>query len=48
MVESRVGTGSTFTVTLPPDPRESADAVATGAVEAPEEVPATTGQQDAS
>jgi signal transduction histidine kinase len=35
MVESRVGTGSTFTVTLPADPRTSADAVATGAVSAP-------------
>ncbi|MFI5258244.1 MAG: ATP-binding protein [Candidatus Limnocylindrales bacterium] len=32
MVESRVGSGSTFTVTLPLDPRTSADAVATGAV----------------
>jgi signal transduction histidine kinase len=31
-VESRVGSGSTFTVTLPADPRTSADAVATGAV----------------
>ena len=48
MVESRVGSGSTFTVTLPPDPRESADAVATGAVEAPEEVPDTNGPQAAS
>jgi signal transduction histidine kinase len=45
MVESRVGSGSTFTVTLPPDPRESADAVATGAVSAPDEAPATTGPQ---
>jgi signal transduction histidine kinase len=35
MVESRVGSGSTFTVTLPADPRTSADAVATGAVSAP-------------
>ncbi len=32
MVESRVGSGTTFTVTLPLDPRTSADAVATGAV----------------
>ena len=48
MVESRVGSGSTFTVTLPPDPRESADAVATGAVSAPEEVPAATGSEAAS
>ena len=40
--------GSVFTVTLPPDPRESADAVATGAVEAPEEVPDTNGPQAAS
>lgn len=48
MVESRVGSGSTFTVTLPPDPRESADAVATGAVSAPDEAPATTGPQAAS
>jgi hypothetical protein len=32
MVESRVGNGSIFTVTLPADPRQSADAVATGAV----------------
>jgi signal transduction histidine kinase len=35
MVESRVGGGSTFTVTLPADPRTSAEAVATGAVSAP-------------
>ena len=35
MVESRIGTGSTFTVTLPSDPRTSADAIATGAVSAP-------------
>jgi signal transduction histidine kinase len=35
MVESRIGTGSTFTVTLPNDPRTSADAIATGAVSAP-------------
>jgi signal transduction histidine kinase len=35
MVESRIGAGSTFTVTLPTDPRTSADAVATGAVSAP-------------
>jgi signal transduction histidine kinase len=34
MVESRIGTGSTFTVTLPNDPRTSADAIATGAVSA--------------
>jgi len=34
MVESRVGSGSTFTVTLPADPRTSADAIATGAVPA--------------
>jgi signal transduction histidine kinase len=34
MVESRVGSGSTFTVTLPANPRASADAVATGAVPA--------------
>ena len=34
IVESRVGAGSTFTVTLPADPRTSADAVATGAVSA--------------
>ncbi|HEX7492122.1 MAG TPA: HAMP domain-containing sensor histidine kinase [Candidatus Limnocylindrales bacterium] len=34
MVESRVGSGTTFTVTLPADPRTSADAVATGAVTA--------------
>ena len=39
MVESRVGSGSTFTVTLPPDPRRSADAVATGAVLAPADEP---------
>ena len=32
MVESRVGNGSIFTVTLPADPRQSPDAVATGAV----------------
>jgi signal transduction histidine kinase len=32
MVESRVGNGSIFTVTLPVDPRQSPDAVATGAV----------------
>jgi signal transduction histidine kinase len=32
MVESRVGNGSVFTVTLPADPRQSPDAVATGAV----------------
>ena len=37
MVESRVGSGSTFTVTLPLDPRRSAEAVATGAVSAPGE-----------
>jgi signal transduction histidine kinase len=30
MVESRVGTGSTFTVTLPSDPRAGGDAAATG------------------
>lgn len=30
MVESRVGTGSTFTVTLPADPRAAGDAAATG------------------
>jgi signal transduction histidine kinase len=46
MVESSVGGGSTFTVTLPADPRTSADAVATGAVSAPEtgetEAPAPT------
>ena len=35
MVESRVGAGSTFTVTLPADPRRSADALATGAVVPP-------------
>jgi signal transduction histidine kinase len=35
MVESRVGSGSSFTVTLPADPRRSADAVATGAVSPP-------------
>jgi signal transduction histidine kinase len=35
MVESQIGTGSTFTVTLPNDPRTSADAIATGAVSAP-------------
>ena len=35
MVESSVGGGSTFTVTLPLDPRTSADAVATGAVSPP-------------
>jgi signal transduction histidine kinase len=35
MVESRVGSGTSFTVTLPADPRRSADAVATGAVSAP-------------
>ena len=35
MVESRVGSGSSFTVTLPADPRASADAVATGAVSPP-------------
>ncbi len=35
MVESRVGAGTTFTVTLPADPRTSPDAVATGAVSAP-------------
>jgi two-component system, OmpR family, sensor histidine kinase MtrB len=34
MVESRVGNGSIFTVTLPADPRQSPDAVATGAVSA--------------
>jgi len=34
MVESRVGSGSVFTVILPADPRTSADAVATGAVSA--------------
>jgi signal transduction histidine kinase len=34
MVESRVTAGSTFTVTLPADPRMSADAIATGAVPA--------------
>jgi signal transduction histidine kinase/uncharacterized protein (UPF0333 family) len=32
MVESRVGSGTTFTVTLPADPRTSAHALATGAV----------------
>jgi signal transduction histidine kinase len=31
-VESRVGSGATFSVTLPADPRTSADALATGAV----------------
>ena len=36
MVESSVGGGSTFTVTLPVDPRTSAEAVATGAVSAPD------------
>jgi signal transduction histidine kinase len=40
MVESRVGAGSTFTVTLPVDPRRSPDALATGAVLAPGESPA--------
>ncbi len=35
MVESLVGSGSTFTVTLPADPRSSAHAVATGAVSPP-------------
>ena len=35
MVESQVGVGSTFTVTLPADPRNSAEALATGAVSAP-------------
>jgi signal transduction histidine kinase len=35
MVESRVGSGSTFTVTLPADPRTSADAAAAGALPAP-------------
>jgi signal transduction histidine kinase len=35
MVESRVGGGSTFTVTLPADPRMSPDAVAMGAVATP-------------
>ena len=39
MVESRVGSGSTFTVTLPLDPRRSAEAVATGAVSAPGDGP---------
>jgi len=34
MVESRVAAGSTFTVTLPADPRMSPDAIATGAVPA--------------
>ena len=48
MVESRVGSGSTFTVTLPPDPRESADAVATGAVSAPKDVPSAAGSEAAS
>jgi signal transduction histidine kinase len=36
MVESRVGNGATFTVTLPTDPRTSPDAVATGAVQPPQ------------
>jgi signal transduction histidine kinase len=31
-VESRIGSGTTFTVTLPADPRTSANALATGAV----------------
>jgi hypothetical protein len=43
MVESSVGGGSTFTVTLPADPRTSADAVATGAVEPPAAAPAPAG-----
>jgi signal transduction histidine kinase len=43
-VESRVGSGTNFSVTLPADPRTSADAVATGAViakgsEAPPAIP---------
>jgi signal transduction histidine kinase len=41
MVESRVGAGTTFTVTLPADPRTSAEAVATGAVSAPGSEPGT-------
>ena len=40
MVESRVGSGSIFTVTLPADPRQSPDALATGAVVAPTVSPA--------
>jgi signal transduction histidine kinase len=48
MVESRIGSGTTFTVTLPADPRTSANAVATGAVSPkstaakPAAIPATT------
>jgi len=40
MVESRVGSGSTFTVTLPADPRTAADRAASGPA-APATVPAT-------
>jgi signal transduction histidine kinase len=43
MVESRVGAGSTFTVSLPADPRTSAGAVATGAVSAVPGAPAGAG-----
>jgi signal transduction histidine kinase len=35
MVESRVGAGSTFTVTLPADPRTAVEAAASGAAPAP-------------
>jgi signal transduction histidine kinase/uncharacterized protein (UPF0333 family) len=41
MVESRMGSGTTFTVTLPADPRTSANAVATGAVSPKSAAPAT-------
>jgi signal transduction histidine kinase len=41
MVESRMGSGTTFTVTLPADPRTSANAVATGAVSPKSAGPAT-------
>jgi signal transduction histidine kinase len=40
MVESRVGSGTVFTVTLPADPRQSPEALATGAVVAPGSGPA--------
>jgi len=40
MVESRVGSGTIFTVTLPADPRQSPEALATGAVVAPGSGPA--------
>ena len=36
MVQSRVGSGSMFTITLPADPRRSPEALATGAVSPPE------------